>query len=71
MAKIFKAKVFVSAGSQAILIPDEFRFLAAEVFVRRDPERGDLVLSEMPSGWDEIYAALDRAGIPDDFLTKR
>ena len=45
--------------------------MTEEVFVRRDLESGDLILSPVSRDWDEIYAALDRAGIPDDFLPKR
>jgi len=66
-----KARVFMSGRSQAVRIPAEFRFTTDEVYVRRDPQSGDLILSQAPGGWDEIYAALDAAGIPDDFLADR
>ena len=71
MAQVSKAKVFYSGRSQAVRIPAEFRFSTDEVYVRRDPQSGDLILSQAPGGWDEIYAALDRAEVPDDFLTDR
>jgi antitoxin VapB len=71
MAPVSKAKVFYSGRSQAVRIPAEFRFSTEEVYVRRDPQSGDLILSQAPGGWDEIYAALDRAEVPDDFLTDR
>jgi len=64
------AKVFMSGRSQAVRIPAEFRFTAKEVSVRKDPETGDLILSQKPN-WEEIFAALDAAGVPDDFLTER
>ena len=41
-----------------------------EVFIRRDPQSGDLILSEAP-GWDEIFAALDEVGVGDDFMADR
>ena len=66
-----KAKVFMSGRSQAVRIPAEYRFTVGEVFIRRDPQSGDLILSQAPGGWDEIYAALDKAAFPDDFLTDR
>ena len=60
MAPISKAKVFYSGRSQAVRIPAEFRFKSDEVFVRRDPQSGDLILSESPAKtWREIFAALD------------
>jgi antitoxin VapB len=67
-----KAKVFYSGRSQAVRIPAEFRFKTDEVYVRRDPQSGALILSESPTKtWKEIFAALDAAGVPDDFLADR
>lgn len=71
MPELAKARVFMSGRSQAVRIPAEFRFTADEVYIRRDPQTGDLILSQAPHTWEEIYAALDAAGIPDDFLEER
>ena len=71
MKKLSKAKVFMSGRSQAVRIPAEFRFTTEEVFVRRDPQSGELILSEAPGSWDEVFAALDKADSPDDFLSER
>ena len=71
MARVEKARVFMSGRSQAVRIPVEYRFTTGEVYIRRDPQSGDLILSQAPGGWDEIYAALDKAGFPDDFLAER
>jgi hypothetical protein len=38
------------------------------VSIRRDPKSGDVILSEAPNV-DEIFAALDAAKIPADFLS--
>jgi antitoxin VapB len=61
----------MSGRSQAVRIPAEFRFTTDEVYVRRDPQSGDLILSQAPGGWEEIFAALDASGIPGDFLSDR
>ena len=67
-----KAKVFYSGRSQAVRIPAAFRFSTDEVYIRRDPQTGDLILSASPvKSWKEIFAALDEAGVPDDFLADR
>jgi antitoxin VapB len=66
-----KAKVFMSGRSQAVRIPAKYRFASNEVYIRRDPQSGDLILSEAPGGWDEIFAALDKAGFPNDFMADR
>lgn len=71
MANISKARVFMSGRSQHVRIPAEYRFSSDEVFIRRDPQSGDLILSQAPGDWAEIYAALDAAGFPDDFLADR
>ena len=72
MAPGSKAKVFYSGRSQAVRIPAEFRFKTDEVYVRRDLQTGDLILSESPAKtWKEIFAALDEAGVPDGFLAHR
>ena len=62
------AKVFKTGRSQAVRIPAEFRFSGKEVFIRRDKKTGDVILSPRLS-WKEIFAGLDAAGVPDDFLT--
>jgi antitoxin VapB len=71
MAQVEKAKVFMTGRSQAVRIPAEYRFTTDEVYIRRDPQSGDLILSEAPGSWDEIFAALDKAGFPNDFLADR
>jgi antitoxin VapB len=71
MTTVAKAKVFMTGRSQAVRIPAEYRFTADEVYIRRDPQSGDVILSQSPGGWDEIFAALDKAGVPEDFLADR
>ena len=61
----------MNGRSQAVRIPADYRFNTDEVYIRRDPQTGDLILSRAPGNWDQIYAALDAAGIPEDFLTDR
>ena len=69
MAQLEKAKVFMSGRSQAVRIPAPFRFSASEVYIRRDPKSGDVILSQSPASLEDIFAALDEAGVPGDFLS--
>ncbi len=71
MAQRARARVFMSGRSQHVTIPAEYRFSQDEVYVRRDPENGDLILSQIPGGWREFFAAVDDCGFPDDFLADR
>jgi antitoxin VapB len=72
MAAAPKAKVFMNGRSQAVRIPAEFRFDAEEVYIRRS-ENGDVVLSTRPETktLKEVFAMLDAAGVPEDFLSDR
>jgi antitoxin VapB len=71
MSQAEKARVFMSGRSQAVRIPSAYRFTTDEVYIRRDPQTGDLILSQSPGSWPEIYRSLDEAGFPDDFLADR
>jgi antitoxin VapB len=66
-----KAKVFTTGRSQAVRLPAAFRFDTKEVYVERNERTGDVILSRRPAKWSEVFAELDRAGVPDDFLADR
>lgn len=69
MAQLEKAKVFMSGRSQAVRIPAQFRFPSSEVYIRRDPKNGDVILSQSPGSLREILDALHKLEIPEDFLS--
>ncbi|WP_310384210.1 AbrB/MazE/SpoVT family DNA-binding domain-containing protein [Roseateles sp.] len=52
------AKIFATGRSQAVRLPLEFRFDVAEVFIRRDPATGDVVLSRRPTDWQGLLDAV-------------
>lgn len=62
------AKLFKNGRSQAVRLPAEFRFEGEEVYVRRDPDSGDVILSARPANWDGFFDALKDAAVPADFL---
>ena len=65
------AKVSTNGRSQAVRLPAAYRFDTKEVFIRRDPETGDVILSRKPATWDDFFAALEGADIPADFLSAK
>ncbi len=67
------AKLFTNGGSQAVRLPAEFRFEGDEVYIRRDPRTGNVILSARPEiGWVEFMAQRGRLGeLPADALTDR
>ena len=62
------AKLFTTGRSQAVRLPADFRFEGKEVFIRRDPETGDVILSERPTTWDGLFALYAEDDVPDDFM---
>lgn len=65
------AKLFTTGRSQAVRLPMEFRFQGTEVFIRRNPETGEVVLSPKPTSWQEFFELADSTDIPTDFTTAR
>lgn len=65
------AKLFMTGHSQAVRLPKEFRFKGTEVFIRRNPKTGEVVLTPKPLSWQEFFDLADRTGIPADFMTDR
>jgi len=66
-----KAKLFRNGRSLAVRLPAEFRFEGTEVFIRRDPATGDVILSRRPESWTDFFELADRSGVPEDFLSDR
>jgi antitoxin VapB len=65
------AKLFQNGRSQAVRLPVEYRFEGSEVFVRRDPNSGDVILSRRPDSWKDFFYLADSLDIPQDFLANR
>ena len=65
------AKLFKNGRSQAVRLPAEFHFAEKEVYIRRDPVSGDVVLSRRPGDWQEFFQLVARLGVPQDFMADR
>jgi antitoxin VapB len=63
------AKIFTNGRSQAVRLPAAFRFNAKEVFIRRDEQTGDVILSEKPTDWEGFFEAMKGVEVPGDFLS--
>lgn len=64
------AKIFTNGRSQAVRLPAAFRFDTKEVFIYRDDETGNVILSAKPENWEGLLSALKACQTPDDFLSK-
>jgi len=65
------AKLFRNGRSQAVRLPSEFRFEGSEMYIRRDPESGDVILSRRPESWESFFKLTGQAGVPEDFMSDR
>jgi antitoxin VapB len=63
------AKIFTNGRSQAVRLPMAFRFDSAEVFIRQDPQTGDVILSKKPADWEGFLQLLTTLEVDDDFLS--
>ncbi len=64
------AKIFTTGRSQAVRLPLEFRFDVTEVYIRRDPVTGDVVLSRKPTDWQGLIDVV-KLNAEEDFLIER
>jgi antitoxin VapB len=69
MSTSHTAKIFMTGRSQAVRLPLQYRFECDEVFVRRDPMSGDVILSARPDSWEGLFALYDTTEIPADFMS--
>ena len=67
----YTAKLFMNGRSQAVRLPANYRFDCREVYIRRDPETGDVVISKKPGLWEDYFEMIDKINIPDDFMAER
>jgi antitoxin VapB len=65
------AKLFRNGRSQAVRLPAEFRFEGSEVYIRRDPASGDVILSRRPESWEGFFEFMKTVDVPQNFLTDR
>ena len=65
------AKLFYNGRSQAVRLPAEYRFSGSEVYVRRDPATGDVVLSRRPDSWQDFFDLMKTIDVPKDFMVAR
>ena len=63
------AKLFTNGRSQAVRLPAMYRFDSKEVYIRQDPESGDIILSRKPDDWIGFLQAIKGTEIPAGFLS--
>jgi antitoxin VapB len=65
------AKLFMNGRSQAVRLPIKFRFDCKEVYIRKDSETGDVIISKKPESWDDFFELMETINVPEDFMAKR
>jgi len=46
-------------------------FFCSEVYIRKDPVTGDVIISAKPSSWDDFFELRDNTDVPKDFMLDR
>ena len=65
------ARLFRNGRSQAVRLPSEYRFEGSEVYVRRDPATGDVILSRRPESWEDFFEMMKDIDVPSDLFADR
>ncbi len=65
------AKLFMNGRSQAVRLPVNYRFDCDEVYIRKDPDTGDVIISKKPGSWDDFFKMMQEIEIPEDFMAER
>jgi len=65
------AKIVAHGSHQSVHLPTGYRFVEKEVYIRKDPQTGDVILSRKPASWAGFVKLLEeaQADVPPDFLT--
>ncbi|MEO5574031.1 MAG: type II toxin-antitoxin system VapB family antitoxin [Gammaproteobacteria bacterium] len=61
------AKLFKNGRSQAVRLPQDFRFSGSEVFIKKQGNAVILIPTDHP--WDSLITSLDK--FSDDFMVDR
>ena len=62
------AKIFKNGRSQAVRLPLEYRFDCEEVYIKKDKKTGDIILSQKPTTWQQIFTSIDEIEINESDL---
>ena len=65
------AKLFKNGRSQAVRLPAEFRFEGDEVFIERDLETGNVILSSKPKDWNDFVELVKSTHVDEKFLSAK
>ena len=65
------AKLFMNGRSQAVRLPASYRFDCDEVYIHKDAETGDVIISRKPGDWNDFFKMMENTNVPDDFMAER
>lgn len=65
-----KIQLAMDGKFQVLRLPDAYRFQCHQVYIRRDPDTGDVILSCKPMSWSEFLNEDVSGAVPGDFMTE-
>jgi antitoxin VapB len=63
-------KVRVVLPQAVVSLSADLRFGGSDVFIRRDPGTGHVVLSHRPESWDSFFKRRLDANVPNEFMDR-
>jgi len=60
----------MNGRSQADRLPRSYRLDCSEVWIRKDPGTGDVIIYEQTSSWDGFFERRDKFDVPDEFMSE-
>jgi len=61
----------MNGRSQALRLPVNFRFDCDEVYIRKDLETGDIIISRKPGSWEDFFQLMESVDVPEEFMAER
>jgi antitoxin VapB len=75
VAEWIEAELHSDGNGQSLTLPPQLHIDETRVYVGRDQTTGDIVITRrapLPRrSWEEIFADIDAAGFPEDFMADR
>ncbi len=66
------ASLFINGHSQVVCLPEAFHFDCKEVYVCKDPNTGNIILSRTAEPWQEFINLANKSlNIPSDSMVAR
>lgn len=68
---MMKVQIKEVDGVRAVLLPQELELPDGEIYARRDPVSGDVVLATLPGSWSDYFEQDEPGAVPQDYMIEQ